>query len=77
MKTSVVVRGGVVGFLILLLVPGAGLCSGTEPSIERGVEPGGPGGNRLEVDVDLLAGAANDLRDLRIPSPVQQGDCRP
>ena len=68
MKTSMVIRCGVVGFLILLLAPGAGLCSGTEPSIERMVAPGGPGGNRLEVDVDLLAGAANDLRDLRFVS---------
>ena len=68
MKTSVVIRGGVVGLMCIVLVPFVGICGETEPSIERGVEPGGPGGNRLEVDVDLLAGAANDLRDLRFVS---------
>ncbi|MBD3852271.1 MAG: DUF3999 family protein [Acidobacteria bacterium] len=68
MKTSLVIRGGVVGLMCIVLVPFVGICGETEPSIERGVEPGGPGGNRLEVDVDLLAGAANDLRDLRFVS---------
>jgi hypothetical protein len=51
---------------VLLLIPGAGFCSETEPSIERSVAPGGPGGNRLEVDVELLAGASNSFQDLRL-----------
>ncbi len=58
-------QGLTVGLICLLFAPAVGLCSQTEASIERGVEPGGPGGNRLEVDVELLAGAADGLRDLR------------
>ncbi|MCW8984212.1 MAG: DUF3999 domain-containing protein, partial [Thermoanaerobaculales bacterium] len=68
MNTSMVIRGGVVGLAFLLLIPCGGFCSETEPSIERMVVPGGPGGNRLQVDVDLLAGAENNLRDLRFMS---------
>jgi hypothetical protein len=68
MNTSMVIRGGVVGLTVLLLIPCGGFCGETEPSIERTVAPGGPGGNRLEVDVDLLAGAENNLRDLRFTS---------
>jgi hypothetical protein len=68
MKTSMVIRCGIFGLIVLLLIPGAGFCSKNEPSIERKVAPGGPGGNRLEVDVDLLAGAENSLRDLRLVS---------
>ena len=70
MKASIAIRCGVVGLVSLLLVSGAGFCSDKEPSIERNVEPGGTGGNRLEVDVDLLAGATNSLRDLRFVSAV-------
>jgi hypothetical protein len=33
---------------------------------ERNVTPGGPGANRLDVDVTLLAGAMPGLRDLRL-----------
>ncbi len=58
----------IVGLACLLLVPAVGLCGETEASIERGVEPGGPGGNKLEVDVELLAGAADGFRDLRLLS---------
>lgn len=68
MNTSMVIRWGVVGLASLLLVSGAGFCSDKEPSIERSVAPGGPGGNRLEVDVEVLAGAENNLRDLRFVS---------
>ena len=68
MKTSMVIRGGVVGLICVLLFPCAGFSGDREASIERSVAPGGPGGNRLEVDVDLLAGASNDLRDLRFMS---------
>ena len=68
MKTPKVTRCGIAGLTFLLLFPGAGLCSETEASIERSVAPGGPGGNRLEVDVELLAGTANSLRDLRLLS---------
>ena len=35
-------------------------------TVERPVTPGGPGPNRLAVDVPLLAGAASDLRDVRL-----------
>ena len=63
-----VIRCGVVGLVIFLLNPCAGFCGETEPSIERSVTPGGPGGNRLEVDVELLAGAERSLRDLRLVS---------
>jgi len=62
MKNSVVI----VGLICLFLVPAVGFCSEKEASIERDVVPGGPGGNRLEVDVDLLAGAAEGFRDLRL-----------
>jgi hypothetical protein len=68
MNTSMVIRCGVVGLICMLLFPCAGSCGDREASIERGVTPGGPGGNRLEVDVPLLAGASNDLRDLRFMS---------
>jgi hypothetical protein len=68
MNPSLVIRCGAVGLTFLLLIPGSGLCGETEPSIERTVVPGGPGGNRLEVDVELLAGAASSLRDLRLLS---------
>ncbi len=68
MNTSMVARCGFAGLIILLLCPGAGAGSEMEASIERSVVPGGMGGNRLEVDVELLAGAANDLRDLRFVS---------
>jgi len=68
MNTSIVTRCGIAGLIFLLLFPGAGLCAETEASIERSVVPGGPGGNRLEVDVELLAGAVDDLRDLRFLS---------
>ena len=53
------------GLICFLLAPAVALGNQTEASIERGVEPGGAGGNRLEVDVELLAGAADGLRDLR------------
>jgi hypothetical protein len=66
MKTSMVIRSVIFGSVVLLLIPGAGFCSETEPSIERSVAPGGPGGNRLEVDVELLAGASNSFQDLRL-----------
>ena len=62
MKNSVVI----VGLICLFLVPAVGFCSEKEASIERDVVPGGPGGNRLEVDVDLLAGAAEGFHDLRL-----------
>lgn len=39
---------------------------------ERNVTPGGPGANRLDVDVTLLAGAAPDLRDLRLYSKERE-----
>ena len=68
MKISMVFRRGLVGWICLLLAPAAGLCNDTEASVERRVEPGGPGGNRLDVDVELLAGAADGLRDLRFLS---------
>ena len=68
MNTSMVIRCGVVGLASLLLISGAGFCSEPQPTIERSVVPGGPGGNRLEVDVELLAGTANSLRDLRLLS---------
>ena len=58
----------IVGLACLLLAPAVGSCGEPEASIERGVEPGGPGGNRLEVDVELLAGAADGFRDLRLLS---------
>ena len=65
MKNSMVIRG-VLGGLICLLAPAVGICGETEPSIERILEPGGTGGNRLEVDVELLAGAEDGFRDLRL-----------
>jgi hypothetical protein len=65
MSTSMVMRCGVVGLAFYFLVPCVGVCAETEASVERVVTPGGVGGNRLEVDVELLAGVANDLRDLR------------
>ncbi len=68
MKLSKIVRCGLVGLLCLLLAPAAGFCSERDASIERDVEPGGPGGNRLEVDVELLAGAADGFRDFRLLS---------
>jgi len=64
MKHSILI----VGLACFLLVPAVGFCGETEASIERGVEPGGPGGNRLEVDVELLAGAVDGFRDLRLLS---------
>jgi len=63
-----VIRGGVVGLICVLLFPCAGFSGDKEASIERMVAPGGSGGNRLEVDVELLAGAENSLRDLRLLS---------
>ena len=57
--------GLIIGLVCFLFAPAVALGDQTEASIERGVEPGGPGGNRLEVDVELLAGAADGLRDLR------------
>ncbi len=68
MKLSKFVRCGLVGLICLLLAPAAGFCSEMEASIERDVEPGGPGGNRLEVDVELLAGTADGFRDFRLIS---------
>ena len=68
MKLSKIVRCGLVGLICLLLAPAAGFCSERDASIERDVEPGGPGGNRLEVDVELLAGAADGFRDFRLLS---------
>jgi len=58
----------VFGVLVCLLAPAVGLAGETEASIERSVEPGGAGGNRLEVDVELLAGAEDGFRDLRLVS---------
>lgn len=55
-----------VGLICLLFASAVAFGNQTEASIERSVEPGGPGGNRLEVDVELLAGTANGLRDLRL-----------
>jgi hypothetical protein len=52
--------------VLLAAVPGFG--SESDAAIERDVLPGGPGANRLEVDVDLLAEAAVDLSDLRLLS---------
>lgn len=68
MNASIVFRCGVFGLAFTLLVHGVGSSAEVEPTIERMVAPGGPGGNRLEVDVELLAGASNDLRDLRFMS---------
>lgn len=65
MKNSTVIRYGLCG-LILSMASAVGFSSETEASIERIVEPGAPGGNRLEVDVELLAGAEDDFRDLRL-----------
>jgi hypothetical protein len=58
--------GLTVGWIFLLLAPAVAFGNRTDASIERTVEPGGPGGNRLEVDVELLAGAAKGLHDLRL-----------
>ncbi|HYC89270.1 MAG TPA: DUF3999 family protein [Thermoanaerobaculia bacterium] len=41
-------------------------------SHERTVTPGARGANRLDVDVTLLAGAQNDLRDLRLLDAQQR-----
>ncbi|HEX6086554.1 MAG TPA: DUF3999 family protein, partial [Thermoanaerobaculia bacterium] len=41
-------------------------------SHERPVTPGARGANRLDVDVTLLAGAQNDLRDLRLLDAQQR-----
>lgn len=59
-------RGWCVGLIWCLLSPAPGFPNQTQASLERSVVPGGPGGNRLEVDVELLSGAAEGLRDLRI-----------
>jgi len=40
--------------------------------MERTVTPGNAGANRLDVDVALLAGAADDLRDLRLYDAQQR-----
>jgi hypothetical protein len=48
------------------LAPVVGPAAEDAPTIERVVVPGGAGGNRLEVDVELLAGAASGLGDLRL-----------
>ncbi len=66
MKNSMVIRCGLGG--LILLVSAVSFSGETEASIERIVEPGGPGANRLEVDVELLAGAEDGLRDLRLAS---------
>ena len=65
MKNSTMIRYGLCG-LIVSMASALGFSSETEASIERIVEPGAPGGNRLEVDVELLAGAEDDFRDLRL-----------
>lgn len=67
MKKTIVIRCAL-GALICLFVPAGGFAGETEASIERIVEPGGSCGNRIEVDVELLAGAEEDFRDLRLLS---------
>ncbi|MCP4898410.1 MAG: DUF3999 domain-containing protein [bacterium] len=52
--------------LMWCAVAATALCDDRKPVVEREVVPGGPGGNRLGVDVELLSGAARDLRDLRL-----------
>ena len=66
MTNSMVIRCALGGLICLAV--GVGFSAETEASIERVVEPGGPGGNRLEVDVALLAEAEDDFRDLRLVS---------
>lgn len=57
---------GWVACVCLLVAPGIALGSDVASAIEREVFPGGTGGNRLEVDVALLAGASEGLGDLRL-----------
>jgi hypothetical protein len=54
--------------IVALLLYATSLFAG----VERTVTPGGAGPNRLDADVALVAGAAEDLRDLRLYDAQQR-----